>query len=303
MTPDEPTDGAEPKPSSLIARAGDVLARQLAKPLAPGLYVVATPIGNLGDITLRALATLASVDLVYCEDTRRSRSLFQHFGIDRRLRPYHDHNADEARPAVLAGLAAGQRIALVSDAGTPLVSDPGFKLVREAIAAGHPVTALPGPSAVLTAVAIAGLPTDCFLFAGFLPPKTAGRTARLEILKSLDATLIFFETGPRLIDTLRDMRDVLGARPAVVARELTKLHEEAQRGSLTELADRDLITLGEIVIVVGPPVAVDVTDAMIVERLAGTDPGLSVRDRARFVADSLAVPKNRVYALAIKSRT
>ena len=204
--------------------------------LAPGLHIVATPIGNLGDITLRALATLAGADLIACEDTRVTRKLLDRYGIATPLTPYHDHNAAKARPALLRRLAEGAAIALVSDAGTPLISDPGFKLVRAAQEAGHPVTALPGASAVLAALAVAGLPTDQFFFAGFLPPKQAARRARIAELARIPATLVLFETGPRLAATLADLAAGLGRREAAVCRELTKLHEEVRRGDLATLA-------------------------------------------------------------------
>src|SRR5438270_817351 len=194
-----------------------------APALAGGLYLVATPIGNLRDVTLRALEVLAAADLIACEDTRVTRKLLDHYGITAPLTPYHDHNAATARPKLLARLAAGAAVALVSDAGTPLVSDPGFKLVRAACEAGHAVTALPGPSAVLAALAVAGLPTDRFLFEGFLPPKQAQRRSRIAELARIPATLVLFESGPRIAAALADLADGLGAREAAVCRELTKL--------------------------------------------------------------------------------
>src|SRR5579871_4297413 len=227
-----------------------------APALPAGLYVVATPIGNLGDVTLRALETLAGADLIACEDTRVTRKLLDRYGIATPLTPYHDHNAAEARPKLLARLAAGAAIALVSDAGTPLISDPGFKLVRAAREGALPVTALPGASAVLAALGGAGLPTDRFLFEGFLPAKEAGRRKRIEELKRIPATLVLFETGPRLAAALADLADVLGPREAAICRELTKLHEQTLRGDLAGLA-RDIAAgdepRGEIVIVIAPP--------------------------------------------------
>ena len=204
--------------------------------LSAGLHLVATPIGNLRDITLRALETLAAADLIACEDSRVSRRLLDHYGIATPLTPYHEHNAAAARPKLLARLAEGQAVALISDAGTPLVSDPGFKLVREAQEAGYMVTALPGPSAALAALTVAGLPTDRFCFEGFLPPKEGQRRTRIGELAAIPATLILFESGPRLARALSDLADGLGDRPAAVCRELTKLHEEVRRGSLPELA-------------------------------------------------------------------
>ncbi len=219
------TDSDRPPPA-LAERAAAELARLLGKPLAPGLYIVATPIGNLGDITLRALATLAAADVVYCEDTRHSRTLITHFGLEAKLRPYHEHNAEHERPRILERLAAGERVALISDAGTPLISDPGYKLARAAIAAGHSVVALPGPCAAIAALAVAGLPTDCFLFAGFLPARSGQRRTRLKELRDVPATLVFYEAPTRVAEALGDMLAVLGDRACAIARELTKLHEE-----------------------------------------------------------------------------
>jgi 16S rRNA (cytidine1402-2'-O)-methyltransferase len=237
-----------------------VFARDVeaARP-APGLYLVATPIGNLGDVTLRALEILAGVDVVACEDTRVTHRLFDRYGLTTPLIAYHDHNAAAARPKLLARLDAGDAVALVSDAGTPLISDPGFKLVREAQAAGHMVTAVPGASAVMAAVASAGLPTDRFFFEGFLPPREQARRARLAELVDVPATLVFFETGPRIAAMLSDVAAAFGDREAAVCRELTKLHEEIRRADLVALAraydDESAETRGEFVVVVGPPAA------------------------------------------------
>ncbi|MET0314814.1 MAG: 16S rRNA (cytidine(1402)-2'-O)-methyltransferase, partial [Hansschlegelia sp.] len=202
----------------------------------PGLHVVATPIGSLADITLRALETLAGADLILCEDTRVTRKLTTHYGIKTPLAAYHEHNAAEMRPKIMARLNDGARLALVSDAGTPLVSDPGFKLVRDALGEGAPVTAAPGPSAVLTALVLSGLPTDRFFFEGFLPPKSHARQARIAEIARIPATLVLFETGPRVAGAMADLAAGLGPRPAVLARELTKRFEEVRRGSLQELA-------------------------------------------------------------------
>ena len=204
--------------------------------LAPGLYVVSTPIGNLRDITLRALDILASADVVCAEDTRVAHKLLNAFGVSARLRPYHDHNGAQARPALLNELRTGARIALMSDAGTPLISDPGYKLVREAAEQGTPVYAIPGASAPLAALASSGLPTDRFTFAGFPPPKSSARKRFLSEMKSAHGTLIFFEGPSRLAASLADMAEVFGPRPAVVARELTKKFEESRRATLSELA-------------------------------------------------------------------
>src|ERR1700761_3019333 len=202
----------------------------------PGLHLVATPIGTLGDITLRALETLAGVDAIACEDTRITRRLTERYGITATLLPYHEHNAATARPKILQRLAQGGSVALVSDAGTPLISDPGFKLVREACASGHAVMALPGPSAVLAALSVAALPTDRFFFEGFLPAKEGARRSRLAELARIDATLVLFESGSRVAATLRDMAQVMGGRDAAICRELTKLHEEVSRDAVAELA-------------------------------------------------------------------
>ncbi len=226
-----------------------------APALAAGLHIVATPIGNLRDVTLRALEVLAAADLIACEDTRVTRKLTDHYGIATPLTPYHEHNAAQARPQLLARLAAGAAVALVSDAGTPLVSDPGFKLVRAARDAGHAVTALPGPSAALAALAVAGLPTDRFFFEGFLPAREAQRRARIAEFKHIPATLVLFETGPRLAAALADLADGLGARAAAVCRELTKLHEEdldtLLRQALGRLSVKEAVA--EIAAVTGRP--------------------------------------------------
>jgi len=296
----------EPPVGSAVDRLTQSVVRDIARlandNLAAGLYLVATPIGNLGDITLRALSVMARADIVYCEDTRHSAKLLQHFAIHATTRPLHDHNEDSERARVLRDLDAGKRIALISDAGTPLISDPGFKLVRDCAAAGYAVHCIPGPSSVITAIAASGLPTDAFFFAGFLPPKQAARRARLSELKVVPGTLIFFEAPQRVADSLADMADVLGMRDAVMARELTKLHEEMARGSLEALAaDAKLRDLkGEIVLVVGPATAVEVTDGDIASRLATALQSMSLKDAAKAVADALGVPKTRVYDLGLK---
>lgn len=228
-----------------------------ARPLDPGLYLVATPIGNLGDITLRALETLAGADVLACEDTRVTRVLLDRYGIHNRPYAYHEHNANEAGPRLMQALEAGKSVALVSDAGTPLVSDPGYRLGQTAIEAGHRVIPIPGASAPLAALVGSGLPSDAFLFAGFLPVKDKARRDRLGELVDVPATLIFFESPHRIGATLAAAADVLGAtRPASVCRELTKTYEEFRRGTLRELAayyDDQRAVKGEIVLVVGPP--------------------------------------------------
>jgi 16S rRNA (cytidine1402-2'-O)-methyltransferase len=299
VTDDAP---ASAQAAPLADRVTAVLRQLSARTLPAGLYTVATPIGNLGDITLRALVTLEQADFVYCEDTRHSRTLLQHYGITRPLRPYHEHNAEKERPRILAELAAGKSVALISDAGTPLISDPGFKLVREVAAAGHLVTSLPGASAVTTALALAGLPTDAFLFAGFLPPRMAARKARLAELANMPATLVFFEAPQRLEETLADMAEVLGARDAVVARELSKLHEEARRGALPDLLAwaREKVPRGEMVILVAPGTAAAATEAEIEARIAALLAEMSVRDAAKAAAETYAIPKGRAYEIALR---
>jgi 16S rRNA (cytidine1402-2'-O)-methyltransferase len=275
--------------------------------LAPGLHLVATPIGNLGDITLRALWVLRGVERVLCEDTRVTARLLAHYGIEKPLEAYHDHNADRVRPAVLEALRRGETLALVSDAGTPLVSDPGFKLVRAALAEGLPVTAAPGPSAALTALILSGLPPDRFLFAGFLPPRAAARRRALAQWAGLDATLIFFEGPSRIAAALADMADILGAREAVVARELTKRHEELRRLPLDALARhyRDCgPPRGEAVIVVGPPAAAPVaTNPDVDARLRTLLGEYSLRDTVALLADETGVARRALYerALALTS--
>jgi 16S rRNA (cytidine1402-2'-O)-methyltransferase len=271
------------------------------------LAIVATPIGNLGDITRRAIDCLAAADLVLCEDTRITGRLLAHLGLKRPLRPYHDHNAARMRPEILRALEQGQMVALVSDAGTPLISDPGYRLVREAIGAGHRVTPLPGASALLAGLAVAGLPTDRFLFAGFLPPKVVARRAAISELRTLRATLVFYESGPRLAAMLEDLAALLGPREAVVARELTKLYEETRRGRLDVLAAHYAAAggpKGEIVVLVGPPddagfaLDDDALDAMLVERLAK----LPLKSAVDEVAGTSGRPRSEVYRRALRLR-
>jgi 16S rRNA (cytidine1402-2'-O)-methyltransferase len=294
LPPHDPT--GRPRRYSVEGRDVDVAHA------APGLHIVATPIGNLGDITLRALKTLAGADLIACEDTRVTRKLLDRFVIGTPLTPYHDHNAAKARPMLLRRLAEGAAIALVSDAGTPLVSDPGFKLVRAAHEAGHSVTALPGASATLVALTVAGLPTDQFFFAGFLPPKQAARRARITELGRIPATLVLFETGPRLAATLADLAAGLGPREAAICRELTKLHEEIRRGELAALA-QELAgnePRGEIVVVVAPPPAAaqpsaSETDTLLRAALAR----VSLKDAVGEVADVTGMPRRELYQRAL----
>lgn len=271
---------------------------------APGLYVVATPIGNATDITLRALDLLRVADLIACEDTRVTAKLMARHAIATPRLPYHEHNAEAMRPKLIARLKENARIALVSDAGTPLISDPGYRLVREAVAEGIAVTTLPGPSAPLAALVLSGLPSDRFLFAGFLPPKETARRRALGELAGVAATLIFFETAPRLAASLADMAAVLGDRPAAVARELTKLFEEVRRASLTALAAhyRDAgAPRGEMVVVVGPPdanppaLAGEALDQRLVEALAT----MSIKDASTALAAETGLKRRDVYARAL----
>lgn len=270
--------------------------------LAPGLYVVATPIGNLRDVTLRALDVLRGATLVLCEDTRVTRKLLERHQLTPKLLAYHDHNAATMRPRALEELGKGGAVALVSDAGTPLVSDPGFKLVDAAIAAGHRVFPIPGASAALAALVSAGLPSDRFFFEGFLPPKSAARRTRLSELREIPATLIFYESGPRLAESLADMA-TLGDRNAAVCRELTKAFEEVRRGSLSELASyygEAGAPKGEIVVVVAPPgeearASADDLDARIVSAMKK----LSLKDASAAIAAETGVPRKEVYARAL----
>ena len=271
---------------------------------AAGLYLVATPIGNLGDVTLRALEVLAGVDLIACEDTRITRRLTERYAITAQLTPYHEHNAASARPKLLERLAQGASIALVSDAGTPLISDPGFKLVREVCAAGFPVVALPGPSSVLTALSVAALPTDRFFFEGFLPPKQTARRARLTELARLDATLVLFESGSRVQETLSDLAAIMGGRDAAICREMTKMHEEVNRGPLSELAQSaaTLETRGEFVLVIGPRaegselMTADEVDDLLRDRLARD----SVKDAVAHAVEVSGRPRREIYARALE---
>ena len=270
----------------------------------PGLYLVATPIGHLGDITLRALETLAGVDIIACEDTRITRRLTERYAISGLLKQYHEHNAALARPKILEKLAQGASIALVSDAGTPLISDPGFKLVREVCAAGHAVIAVPGASSVLTALSVAALPTDRFFFEGFLPPKQQARRTRLTELARIDATLVIFESGNRIADTLGDLADIMAGRDAAICRELTKLHEEIKRAPVAELAKAadTLETRGEFVLVVGPPQAdaLTMTSQDLDDLLRSSLGRDSVKDAVAHAVELSARPRREVYARALE---
>jgi 16S rRNA (cytidine1402-2'-O)-methyltransferase len=278
--------------------------------LAPGLHLVATPIGNLRDITLRALETLAAADVIACEDTRVTRKLLDHYGIATALTPYHEHNAASARPKLLSRLAEGSAVALVSDAGTPLISDPGYKLVRAAHNAGYTIRAVPGASSVLAALTASGLPTHRFFFEGFLPAKAAQRRTRILELSRIPATLILFETGPRIGAALADLAAALPDREAAICRELTKLHEEIRRGKVAALAADYAGAAerrGEMVIVIAPPPAD--ADKMLPDQLDGLIRDalgrVSVKDAVSEVAAATGLPRRDIYqrALALSQET
>jgi 16S rRNA (cytidine1402-2'-O)-methyltransferase len=277
----------------------------------PGLILVSTPIGNLGDLSPRAVATLRDADTVLCEDTRVTAPLLARHGISAPLVPLHDHNEDQATPRLLARMAEGKRLALVSDAGTPLMSDPGFRLVRAAIAAGVEVSAIPGPNAAVMALTLSGLPPHPFLFLGFLPPRAAARAAELAKLRAaeragLSATLVFYEAPHRLAETLAALAEALGPRPAAVTRELTKRFEEVRRGALPDLAAHyaEHAARGEIALVVGPPEE-DATageDELDTRLRAALATGESLRDAAALVAAATGLPRKQVYARALELR-
>jgi 16S rRNA (cytidine1402-2'-O)-methyltransferase len=296
-----PSGRAKDTPASYTAFG----LRAEAEPLAPGLHIVATPIGNLKDISFRALATLAAADAVLAEDTRTSKTLLAHYGIATPLLPYHEHNAPQMRPKILERLRQGGKLALISDAGTPLVSDPGYKLVAELVAEGLPVTGIPGPSAVLAALVLAGLPTDRFFFEGFLPPKSAARKARLTELSAIPGTLVFFESPRRLAEMLGDAAVVLGERPGAVARELTKYYENVRRGRLSELAahyGEAEEARGEIVVIIGPPdaAALAPSGAALDEALRAALEKLSLKEAVAQVTAASGQPRRLVYARALE---
>ncbi len=276
-----------------------------ADELDSGLYLVATPIGHASDISLRALKVLAGADLIAAEDTRVSAKLLAIHGIQKSLTPYNDHNAANVRPGLIAKLKAGGRIALISDAGTPLVSDPGFKLVRAALEEDVPVHAVPGASAVLTGLMLSGLPSDRFLFAGFLSAKDGERKSALEELKGLRATLIFFESAQRLAESLAAMKDVLGQRTAVVAREMTKLHEEVRRGSLDELAAYYAgvnAPKGEVTLLVSPPHKAEADFGKVDAALDAALPFMPLKAASEMIAELLDMPRKEIYARGLEKK-
>jgi len=296
---DEPVGESESRPAGTAGRT------------PPPLILVSTPIGNLGDLSPRAVATLRAADAILCEDTRTTAPLLARHGIAAPLVPLHDHNEDQATPRLLARMAEGQHLALVSDAGTPLMSDPGFRLVRAAIAAGHEVSAVPGPNAAVMALTLSGLPPHPFLFLGFLPPRAAARAAELARLRAIEraglsATLVFYEAPHRLAEALEALAEALGPRPAAVTRELTKRFEEVRRGTLPELAAHYAAhaARGEIALVVGPaeddaPEGEAALDARLRAALAT---GESLRDAAALVAAATGLPRKQVYARALELR-
>jgi 16S rRNA (cytidine1402-2'-O)-methyltransferase len=272
-------------------------------PLAPGLHIVATPIGNMRDITLRALDVLHAADLIACEDTRVFAKLASHYGISAPTVAYSDATQDASEPRIVRALEAGKRVALVSDAGMPLISDPGYRLVRAALAGGHAVTAVPGPSAVPMALALSGLPTERFFFGGFLPAKAGERRRTIADSAQIPATLVFFEAPHRLAATLADCAELLGDRPAAVARELTKLFEEVRRQPLRDLAAHYATAevKGEIVLVIGPPgegapPAAEALDAALRQAMEAA----SVKDAAAEVAARFGLRRRAVYARALE---
>jgi 16S rRNA (cytidine1402-2'-O)-methyltransferase len=280
---------------------------QLAPSLPSGLHVTATPIGNLGDVTLRALATLAAADVILCEDTRVTSRLLERYGIRRPMKPYHEHNAEKVRPAIIAALQAGEAYALVSDAGVPLVSDPGYRLVKACVENDIAVTTLPGASAVLTALVLSGLPSDCFTFLGFLPQKQKARADLLMQFKAIPSTLIAFESPHRIVDALSDVAMVLGDRRIAVARELTKLHEEVLRGSAEEvrhvLAQRESVK-GEICLVIAPPEESSemANEDDIENAITAALSENPASKAAAIVAKTLGIPKEDIYARILKRK-
>ncbi len=295
------TDGLRPGLAHGLNRQLEKLA---ASPLASGLYLVSTPIGHLADISVRALYVLASADIALCEDTRHSRKLLAAYGIGRKLEAYHDFSGEKERARILAALGQGKSVALISDAGTPLIADPGFKLVRAAIAEGIGVFAIPGPSAILAALVSSGLPPDRFYFGGFLPPKEAARREVLEAARAIPGTLIFYETGGRLEETLQGLEAIFPERPIAAARELTKLFEAVLRGNAQDLLQeiRDNPPAGEFVILIGPGEAAPASGQDIENALKSAMRRVSLKEAVEEVAKGLGVGRKAVYNLALKLR-
>ncbi len=274
-----------------------------APALNAGLHLVATPLGNLADVSLRSLAVLAAADLVLCEDTRVTSRLLQRYSIATRLKPYHDHNAASVRPGLLQQLSGGAAIALVSDAGMPMVSDPGYKLVRDCVEHGIAVDVIPGPTAPVTALALSGLPSDRFMFAGFLSAKSGARQRQLQELSAIPATLLLFESATRIKSSLSDIATVMGDRPLAVAREMTKLHQEVLRGDaagiLAQLADRPALK-GEISIVIAPPADdADLSEEDLSHRLSELLRDHPASKAATLLARQTGRPRAALYDLAV----
>jgi 16S rRNA (cytidine1402-2'-O)-methyltransferase len=290
-------------PSKVTPKATAVTHDPKAVTLKPGFYLVATPIGNLRDMTFRALDVLSAADVIVCEDTRVTGKLLNAYGFKKKMQVYNDHSTDKQRENLIDCVAQGQSVAVLSDAGTPLVSDPGYKLVRGAVEQGQYVTSIPGANAALPALQLSGLPSDQFSFLGFLPPKTTARKNALQKWDSASGSLIVYETGPRLLDSLQDMRSVLGNREAAVTRELTKMYEEVQRGKLSDLIvhyTKAGAPKGEIVVVLGQAVAEIVTTESIEQQIKSALKTMSVRDTAEVVAKATGKPKKAIYTLALK---
>jgi 16S rRNA (cytidine1402-2'-O)-methyltransferase len=285
---------------AVIGAVTATLEKEAAVVLAPGLYIVATPIGNLSDMTLRGLSVLARADIVCCEDTRHSLKLINHYRLTAKLVPYHEHNAARERPKLLKKLSEGARIALISDAGTPLISDPGYKLVREAGAQGSAVFTVPGPSAVTAGLAVCGLPTDSFFFAGFLPPREAATKRRLEDLAEIPGTLIFFETANRLARSLAAFGEIFAGRELVIARELTKRFEEVVRVTLPTDALTEREWKGEFVLLVAPPLERAADEDVLREAIREAMQRASLRDAVEEVRRTLRVPRKQAYDIALE---
>lgn len=287
---------------ALIEFIENIIEREVATPLKPGLYVVATPIGNLADITVRALAVLSRVKYICCEDTRHSLKLMQAYGITTHLIPYHEHNAERQRPKILSDLAKGLSIALISDAGTPLISDPGFKLVRQAVSNDLTVTSIPGPSAVTTALAVSCLPTDAFFFAGFLPSKVGAARQRLDECASIPGTLIFFETANRLDAALEILGEVYPGRELVIARELTKRFEQVIRTQLPFTKPEGIEWKGEFALLLSPPHARAASTDELSAALAAALERSSLRDAVEEVTRTFGASRKMVYNLALQAQ-
>ncbi len=288
-------------PQNLPDSVRAAIAAQLEKDIGPGLHIVSTPIGNLADVTLRALCVIAKADHILCEDTRQTQKLLSHYQIRVRLTPYHDHNAERSRPRIMAWLKEGASVALVSDAGTPLISDPGYKLVREAAAAGYAVFSVPGPSAVLAALTSSGLPTDSFHFAGFLPSRPAAAQKRLESLAAIPSTLILFETAKRIGRTLDAVAQAMPGRDIVIARELTKRFEEIIRIRPGEKPPPENWQ-GEIAVLIAPPGEAGTDWDAISDALRSALAGGRLKDAVEEVARTFGVQKKQVYNLALQMR-